>query len=186
MESNDLEPIVDTLLSGVGSAGTAAVSKASEPFLPMLWTVFGSVNQIYTVPHGTTLCLRSDPLTVSLMIQLRTFFNGIPTVTAMDFLVRTPPDALPYVTRDIAILFEVSNLPLAGLDTLFSQPIERGVRNGPPSLKLLANPTALYFKDFSDLRADTKTEIRRNMRDITQNIDFIPLLSPCNIMLCYG
>ena len=60
METNDLEPIVDTLLSGVGSAGIAAVSKASEPFLPMLWTVFGTVNQIYTVPHGTTLCLRSD------------------------------------------------------------------------------------------------------------------------------
>ena len=53
-------------------------------------------------------------------------------------------------------------------------------------LKLLANPTALNFKDFSDRRSDTKTEIRRNMRDITQNIDFIPLLSPCNIMLCYG
>ena len=63
METNDLEPIVDTLLSGVGSAGIAAVSKASEPFLPMLWTVFGTVNQIYSVPHGTTLCLRSDPLT---------------------------------------------------------------------------------------------------------------------------
>ena len=106
IESNDLEPIVDTLMSGVGSAGIAAVSKASEPFLPMLWTVFGTVNQIYSVPHGTSLCLRSAPLT--------------------------------------------------------------------------------KFKDFSDRRADTKTEIRRNMRDITQNIDFIPLLSPCNIMLCYG
>ena len=105
----------------------------------------------------------------------------------MEFLVRTPPAALPYVTHsDIAILFEVSNLSLAGLDTLFSQPIERGGRNGPPSLKRLANPTALNFKDFSDRRADTKTEIRRNMRDITQNIDFIPLLSPCNILLCYG
>ena len=38
MDTNELEPSVDTLLSGIGSSGIAAVSKAAEPLHPLLFT----------------------------------------------------------------------------------------------------------------------------------------------------